>query len=80
MSEDAVNPPEEDEEYEDEEEGDEDGGNPIDEVLQGDGDLADRAILYGLSAILNKGRSMSSGKVRPSGPRKKKKKKKKKNR
>lgn len=69
---------EEEDEYEDEGDEYEGGGSPIDDVLSGDGDLADRAILWGLSSIISKGRSMSSAKVRPSGARKKKKKKKKK--
>jgi len=63
-----------DDDYED----DDGGGSPIDEVLGGEGDLADKAIIWGLSSLLNKGRNMSSSKVTDTGSRKKKKKKKKK--
>lgn len=69
-----------DEDEDDEEDDDEDDGNPLSEVLNGEGDLADKAILWGISSILNKGRSMSSSKVSGPGPRKKKKKNKKKKR
>lgn len=44
------------------------------ETMGVQGDLADRLILQTLSAVLGKGRSMSSARVRPSGPRRKKKK------
>jgi len=65
---------EDEDEYEDEDE----GASPIDEVLGGEGDLADKAIIWGLSSLLNKGRNMSSSKVTDTRSRKKKKKKKKK--
>ena len=63
---------EEEDDYEDEEE---DGASSI---LSGEGDIGDRLLLMGLTSILDKGRKMSSSKVRaPSAGKKKKKKKKK---
>lgn len=61
-----------DEVEEDDDEGyDEEEDNP----LAGDGDLADKVIMFGLNSLLQKGRAMSSKKVRVPPVKKRKKKK-----
>lgn len=62
---------EDEDEDEDEGEDEEEENNP----LAGDGDLADKMIMFGLSSLLQKGRSMSSKKVRVPPVKKRKKKK-----